>query len=122
MTPELEERLDRRVHEALAADRRRRARQRNLKRALGGGILAASLGTAMVLALRSAALPDATTAREVAPSVVEPISTRLAGAETPALPPLVRAPLPALSTSSRPPDKAPVRRPRKGSGAGPLRP
>ena len=98
MTPELEERLDRRLNAALAADRRRWARRRTLKRALGGGLLAACLAAGMVLVLRSATPPDATIARDRSSSEAEPIPTQLMGTKTPA------PPLPA----SAPPDAGPV--------------
>src|SRR5580704_14232506 len=81
MTPELEERLDRRVHAALAVDRRRRARQRTIKLALGGGLLAAALAAGVVLVLRSATPPDATLAQDLLAREAEPMQTQRLGAK-----------------------------------------
>jgi hypothetical protein len=121
MTPELEERLDRRLYAALATDRRRWARRRTLKRALGGGLLTACLAAGMVLLLRSAAPPASTIARDPSSSEAEPVPTQLMGTEIPA-PPLPVPPLPAVSATSRLPDKGVVHAPKKSSGSGLPRP
>jgi len=50
--------LDARILAAVAEDRRRWARRRAIKRALGGGLVAACLAAALVLAFRLAAPSD----------------------------------------------------------------
>ena len=52
------DRLDARILAAVAEDRRRWARRRAVKRALGGGLVAACLAAALVLAFRLAAPSD----------------------------------------------------------------
>jgi hypothetical protein len=86
MTPEQEARLDLRLFAALAEDRRRRARRRALKRILGGGLAAACLGGAMVVAFRWDSPPELDTAQRVQPNVTLPSTEQRGGTESPAQP------------------------------------
>ena len=86
LTPELEERLDRRLAEALAVERARWARRRRAKRWLGAGLLAACLTSGIGLALGGGphlGAPDglAVTVRIVS-SAAERAQSRMGDVET----------------------------------------
>ena len=96
-TPEEEERVERRIFAAVAADRRRRARRRTLSRGLFGGLLAAGLVAGLALALRRAGPFDLSLARRLLPDASMAMSTHLGSALRP-------WPEPAVSASARPPE------------------
>lgn len=70
MTPEQKERIDRRVHAAIAAQNRRFAWERRAKRALPWGLVAACCGAALALAHHEVAPHQG---RSVLPAVVDAV-------------------------------------------------
>jgi hypothetical protein len=115
MTPEQEARMDRRLHAALAEDRRRRARRRAFTRGLSGALAAACLAAGVALAFHLAAPSEVADAQGMRPNgsrlAVEPLG-RTKSAVLPAAPP--------ASATAEP--QGAVRRPESRSGAEPLRP
>jgi hypothetical protein len=83
LTPEREARMDRRLFAAIAEDRRRWAQRRALRRALGGGLAAACVVGALVLAFRlGAPHRPAILAHRGLPSVTGLATDELGGAES----------------------------------------
>jgi hypothetical protein len=97
LTPELSARLDRNFYAALAAQRRRHARERSRKVALGVGLFALGAAAALMLVLRWAAPGD----RGLPP--VPPTNT----IKLETLP----AAVPSVSATSGQPDAGAARRP-----------
>jgi hypothetical protein len=100
---------------ALAAERRRVARRRNVKLGLAVGVVAAAAGVAAAVALRSTERPDA---KQSEPGVPDRTATvgRARGGAAPA-----GSPTSPRASASSGPDAGAARPPRKPSGNGPGR-
>ncbi len=85
LSPEQEERMHRRMHAAVAEDRRRWARRRAVTRAVGGVVVAACVAGGSFLALhRLAARSEVAVARGGLPNVARPVTVEVGDTDRPA--------------------------------------